>query len=296
MNNILITGAGGLLGSHLVPLLAGRGQVFATARSVRPETVDARIVPLDLSREIDLSALPAKVDSVIYLAQSSRFREFPDAADDILAVNVAQPIALLDYARRAGARNFVYASTGGVYGSGDNPLVEDSPAPPPGQTLGFYPATKRAAEILAEAWSPYLNVAILRFFFIYGAGQKRDMLVPRLIDSVRQGRPVTLQGEDGLSINPIHVSDAAIATAAAAALERSATLNVAGPEVLSLRGMCDIIGRKLGREPAYETQPDRKPADLVADISAMRDLLHDPAVRFEEGVEDLVETAPDAAE
>jgi nucleoside-diphosphate-sugar epimerase len=289
LTNILITGAGGLLGSHLIPLLAKTSQVFATSRTGRTADGEARTIPLDLSREIDFAALPARVDAVIYLAQSSRFREFPDAVDDIFGVNVAQPVALLDYARRAGASNFVYASTGGVYGSSDNPLAESDPAPPQGQTLGFYPATKRAAEILAEAWSPFMNVAILRFFFIYGAGQKRDMLVPRLVDSVSEGRPVTLQGDGGLSINPVHASDAARATAAAAGLERSLTANVAGPEVLSLRDMCDIIGRKIGREPVYEVQTDKKPGSLVADISTMRAHLHDPAVRFEQGVEDLIE-------
>ena len=288
MTNILITGAGGLLGSHLVPLLAQNGTVFATSRSAQ-DAAGAQSIPLDLSGEIDVSQLPAKVDSVVYLAQSSRFREFPEAVDDIFGVNVARPVALLDYARRAGASNFVYASTGGVYGSADLPLAENSPAPAPSQRLGFYPATKRAAEILAEAWSPYMNVAILRYFFIYGAGQKSDMLVPRLVDSVIEGRPVTLQGEDGLSLNPIHVSDAARATAAAVGLDRSLTANIAGPEVTSLRGMCDIIGRKLGREPVYQFQADRKPASLIADISIMRQSLHDPSVRFERGVDDLIE-------
>lgn len=295
MTNILITGAGGLLGSYLVPLLAETGEVFATSRTPL-DSGDAHYVPLDLSREIDPSALPEKIDAVIYLAQSSRFREFPETAEDIFGVNVARPIALLDYARRAGARNFVYASTGGVYGSADGPLTEQSPAPPRGQSLGFYPASKRAAEILAESWSPFMNVAMLRYFFIYGAGQKHDMLVPRLVDSVREGRAVTLQGGDGLRINPVHASDAARATAAAARLDRSATVNVAGPEVLSLRDICAVIGGRIGREPVFEVQPDRRPGDLIADISTMRTILHDPEVRFAEGVEDLIETVPGISE
>jgi nucleoside-diphosphate-sugar epimerase len=288
VSRTIVTGANGLLGSHLVPLLAESGEVFAASRTAASAGPGVTPLALDLSAPIDMTALPASVDTIIYLAQSSRFREFPDAADDIFQVNTAQLLAMLDYGRRAGARNFVYASTGGVYGTTEEVLTEESPTPPPGQTLGFYPASKLAGEILAKTYAPYMNVVILRYFFIYGAGQKRDMLVPRLVDSVRDGRPVTIQGQSGLRINPVHAADAADATAAAARLDRSATINVAGPETLSLRAMCDAIGRKLNKEPVYQVQADQEATSLVADTKAMSELLVPPSRRFADGVADLI--------
>ena len=271
MARILITGAGGLLGRHLLPLLEEQDEVFAPR--------------LDLSRPLDTATLPPQIDAVIYAAQSNRFREFPDAADDIFQVNTAQVAGMLDYARRAGARNFVYASTGGVYGTGDAPFAEDSPL---ARGLGFYPASKLAGEVIAEAYASQLNVAILRYFFIYGAGQKREMLVPRLIDSVREGRPITLQGGDGLRINPVHASDAARATLAAARLERSAVVNVAGPETLSLRDMAETIGEAVGKAPVLEVRADQKPGHLIADTSKMAELLVPPTRRFADGIVELL--------
>lgn len=273
MKKTIVTGAGGLLGSYLVPLLSSDAEVIACGRDT-----------LDLSRPLDAGSLPDKVDSVFYLAQSNRFREFPEAAADVFQVNTAQPLAMLDYARRAGASHFIYASTGGVYAPSNAVIGEDSAL---ASGMGFYPASKRAAEILAEAYAPHMTVVILRFFFIYGAGQKSGMLVPRLVASVRDGQPINLQGEDGLRINPVHASDAARATAAAATLESSTTINVAGPEELSLRQMCETIGARLGKTPEYKVEPGASPR-MVAATDRMGALLVPPTVRFEEAVQELV--------
>jgi UDP-glucose 4-epimerase len=268
---ILVTGASGLLGTHLLPRLADE-RVVALGRPAA-----------NLSQPLDPASLPEKIDAVIYLAQSPRFRDFPDGAGDVFQVNVAQPLALLDLARRSGATHFVYASTGSVYAPSAEPIAEDGPLADP---MGFYPASKRAAELLASAYAPHLNVAILRFFFLYGAGQKRDMLVPRLVDSVRQRRPISLQGRDGIRINPIHADDAALAVKAALDLDESRTINVAGPEILSIREMGDAIGARLGAQPVYAVKEGGAGGDLIGDIGAMSRYLIAPGRRFRDGVAD----------
>lgn len=280
MSRILITGAGGLLGSHLVPLLSREHELFALGRGA-PEGATA--ITADLSNPVDPAALPANADSLVYLAQSPRFRDFPDGAADMFQVNVAQPLALLDWARRASVRRFVYASSGSVYAPSDRPIREDDPTPAP----GFYASTKLAAERLALAYGGMISVVCLRFFFIYGRGQKRDMLLPRLVDSVREGRPVTLQGSDGIRLNPVHAEDAARATAAALELDGAHAINVAGPEALSIRRICEAAGAALGRDPVFESAPPAA-GDLVADISRMSERLISPRIPFVEGVRDLL--------
>ena len=247
------------------------------------------VLPLavDLSRPLDPAALPERLDAVVWLAQSNRFRDFPEGADDMFQVNLAQLHGMLEQARRAGARRFVYASTGSVYAPSGSPLTEDSPTGRAGE-LGFYAASRLAAELLVGSYKDVMDVSILRFFFVYGRGPKRDMLIPRLVDTVREGKTVTLAGEAGIRINPLNARDAAAAVEAALSLSGVNVVNVAGPEILSIRDICDVSGKAAGVEPVYQTQPDARPQDVVADITRMKALLGAPAIGFREGVSDLL--------
>lgn len=275
MKTILVTGARGLVGTHL---LEGHGGRFRFHALERPAG--------DLSRPIDPAALPERIDGVVYLAQSSRFREFPEGAADMFQVNVARPLELIEEARARGATHFVYASTGSVYAPGDAPLSEADPAP----ANGFYASSKRAAEQLLANYGPQMSVMLLRFFFVYGAGQKRDMLMPRLADSVRDGRAVSLQGQDGIRFQPLHAADAAQAAVAALSVKGSHTINVAGPEALSMREVCEAAGRRMGREPVFNADAAATPKHLVADTTLMERLLGPATRRFEDGVADIVES------
>ena len=286
MKTVLVTGAAGLLGKSLMPLLAADHRVVAVSRDGATHWPEPNVVPLaaDLSRPLDPAILPERIDAVVYLAQSPRFREFPDGAADMRQVNTDQPLALIEEARRRGASSFVYASTGSVYAPSVEPLSEDGPAP----ATGFYASSKMAAELLLRPYGPLLNVALLRFFFIYGKDQKRDMLLPRLVDSVSEGRGVTLDGEQGLRFQPLHVSDAAAAVARSIGLEGLNTINVAGPEILSIRAVCEAAGRAVGATPSFSVSPPGAPRDLVADTSRMRELLGAPTVHFEQGLADIL--------
>jgi len=290
MQKIIITGASGLVGSHLIPLLAKTCEIHALSR--RKPSTSARNIKyynIDLSGEVDYPQLPAKVDAIVYLAQSDNFRDFPEKAADVFQVNTAQVLHMLDYARQAGARSFIYASSGGIYGSSEseNGVSEDISVPASGN-LGFYLSTKLCSEILAENFAPYMNIALLRFFFVYGRGQKRGMLIPRLIDNVRGGNPVLLQGQDGIKINPVHASDAVYAIQAALTLEGCHRINVAGPDVLSLREICGLIGANVGIQPVYQVDQTSQPRNLIGDIENMKKYLCEPRRRFEEGMVDLI--------
>jgi nucleoside-diphosphate-sugar epimerase len=291
MKRCVVTGATGLIGSHLVRDLLQDWEVVALSRSPVPADLrdrGLRHVPVDLSQPWETSVLPDQVDAVIHLAQSEHYREFPNLAESLFSVNTFSTLKLLDYARQHGASSFVLASTGGVYGTGNQPFSEDGPVTT-GRQLGFYSDSKLCSELMAHNYRAYFSVMTLRFFFVYGPDQRPTMLIPRLVSSVREGKPIQLQGPDGLRINPIHVEDAVRAIRNALGQTDSHVVNVAGPTVLSLRQIGEQIGQILGRTPQFDVNAAATPGDLIADIARMSSLLWAPQISFEEGVSRFIQ-------
>ncbi len=287
MADILLTGSTGLLGSRLAPILAVDHRVTAVARRP-PADADTRVrwLVIDLGQPDLASRLPGEVDVVIHLAQGATFREFPEKAMETFMVNVGSTAQLLDWAQRAGARQFIFASSGSVYTdrSGQSHL-EDEPVSIPSLS-SHYAATKLAGETLAMSYAPHFAVLVLRPFVMYGPNQDGSMLVPRLVESVRTGRSVRLVGEEGMRVNPIHVADAADAVMASFSLRDTEVLNLAGPEVVSLRHMAECIGAVVGSAPQFDTVPGA-PLDVIGDIEKMTKLVGPPTTRFEDVVGEL---------
>jgi nucleoside-diphosphate-sugar epimerase len=283
---VLVIGATGLIGEALTSALHETCQVHCISR--HPGTRDdVEWHAIDLALDKQVQGLPSRADAVVYLAQSEFFRAFPQRSADIFQVNVRQPLHFLEYARASGVRTFVYASSGGVYGSGDQPMKEELAIAARGN-LGFYPATKLCSEILAQTYAAFFKVVVLRYFFVYGPRQRPTMLIPRLIHSVKTGEAIALQGQDGIRINPTYVSDAVAATKRALELDFSDTINVAGPEVLTMRQIGALIGKALGREPLFSVDQKASPSHLMGDISRMGQLLTPPRVKFAEGLEAML--------
>lgn len=286
---ILITGGAGFVGSRLIKKLANDHEVFALVRQL-PVRQDPNVQWLvqDLAEAQWTVALPYRIDAVVHLAQSSHFRDFPNQAMDVYAVSAGTTMRLLDWSHKAGARNFVLGSTGGLYGASEEPVEETGALPDQRNQLGFYFAAKRSAELLAQQYTGQINVATLRFFFIYGEGQPAQMLLPRLATNVRDGNAISLQGDNGIRLNPVHVDDAVDAICKGLALKESRLINIAGPEVTTLRAISEEIGRQVGREPVFNVDKIAQPNHLVADISRMSRVLGAPGIGIERGIAELL--------
>jgi UDP-glucose 4-epimerase len=279
---LLLTGATGFLGQALLPVLAQRDEVVALHRpGVQPPTPErVRWVAQDLTAPLS-DELPEHIDAVLHLAQSRRYREFPDGAVDVIGINTMATTRLLDYCHRAGGKTFVFASTGAVSGAGPNHIHEDdTPAP-----SNLYAISKHAGEQIVEQYRSLLAAHSLRYFFIYGPGQE-GMMMPGIIGRVEHGQDVQLAGQDGISINPVYVDDAARATAAALDLDDSATINIAGPQTLTIRQIADLVGWELGISPRFANVPEQ--ADFIASIERMSQLLPAPTTSPGEGLARMV--------
>ena len=86
-NNILITGANGLLGRYLVELLSKKHRVFAVVKNKKKLQFklnkNISVLEMDLSN-IDIKILPSKVDVIYYLAHSNHYKNFPEGVEDMI--------------------------------------------------------------------------------------------------------------------------------------------------------------------------------------------------------------------
>jgi len=113
------------------------------------------------------------------------------------------------------------------------------------------------------------------------------MLIPRLIDNVKARRPISLQGEQGIRINAIHVFDSVEVLKNAVEIKKSCTINIAGPDLLSIRQIGDIIGKPLNSKTIYKILPT-EPRDLFANISTMQEQLWSPRISLKDGIKELL--------
>jgi UDP-glucose 4-epimerase len=252
---ILVTGASGFLGKYLVRMLAKRHEVIATSpRPLPSEMAEIRHIQIDFSAAWNREALPAMVDCIVHLAQSPHYRNFPAAAQHIAATNLTSTAELLAYAQAVGAQHFVLASTGGVYPMPTTAMDEKLPIRP----CGYYAVTKYASELLAGEYAAWMNICVLRCFFLYGPDQQADRLVPSLFEKVRSGEDIYLDGhQNGMIFTPTYIEDAAAIFERSIEDRWSGIFNLAAPTTIDLRSFATLIGERLDRTPRFSIRPEK---------------------------------------
>lgn len=251
----LVTGGGGYLGTAIVRQLRARGdEVLVLGRNAYPhvEALGAVCVQADLERDTpDLAAKMAGCD-VVFHAAALPPRWSPYAS--FVRTNVDGTRRMLEAARAAGVRRFVYTSTPSVAFSGTaQEGVTEEQAPYPPSYLSPYAQTKAEAErMVLGANHPDLSVVALRPRLIYGEAEPH--MLPRLIERHRQGR-LRIVG-DGTAKNSLtYVENAAAAHLQAAdALAPGAPCSgraffVADPEPVVLWAWLNGIFEGIGLPP-----------------------------------------------
>lgn len=179
----LITGASGFIGQHLLDRLAGSGGVSAVDRrpaAALPEGVDFQLVDV-----LDPAWAPSITGgaTIIHLAGASGSRDA--TAEQCQRDNVDATVRVAHLAADSGAR-LIVASSSSVYG-GPPPNREDGPCTP----LNHYGVSKLEAERLALEITGGAALA-LRFFTVYGPGQRANMLFSRAIRAATSEETLTV--------------------------------------------------------------------------------------------------------
>lgn len=308
---VVVTGAGGFIGSTLVERLLAEG--FEAVVGIdsftdyydpalkRANLVGAladprfRLVEADLT-ELDLAGLFAGVDIVWHLAGQPGVRlSWSDGFDLYTHRNITATQRVLEAAKSAEVGRIVYASSSSVYGNAERyPTLEtDRPEP-----YSPYGVTKLAGEHLCSLYASNWNMATvaLRYFTVYGPRQRPDMATHRLINAAFDQTSFPMFGDGSQERSFTFVSDVVDATYRAGVildLPSGLVLNVAGDETCSLAQLIDLVGESVGRSVPLDHLPDqpgdaRKTGGSTALISKYLEWA--PRVSLAEGVAAQVES------
>lgn len=285
---VLVSGANGLLGRELCVVLSRNHQVTGLVHtSIENPVPDVNYVVADLSRSLEMSTLPREIDAVFHLAQSAQFRDFPAGTRDTFQVNTSSTLDLLEYCRIAAGRQFFLASTGGVYEGQSGPIPEAGLLIPPSE-IGFYFASKLASEMFSSTYRQVFDVTVMRFFFMYGPRQRHDMFLPRIVNRVINGDAISISSTGGIRVNPILVDDVARVLESLLGQNMPPTMNIGGPDVVSIRQIAEQVGHLVSREPVWEA--GNTSTDIIADITTMRGFLGDVQLTpLNKGLEYLIQ-------
>jgi nucleoside-diphosphate-sugar epimerase len=262
---VVVTGAAGFIGSHLTRALAVAGHDVVAVDRRRPADL-AELVRTGVTvTECDLVtgdlAPISDADVVLHLAGRPGVRSsFGAGAADTCRDNVTATGRLLT-ACAAGKPRFVLASSSSVYGDADRPCVESDGTDP----RSPYARSKSEAEKLTQlAADGGLPAVVLRYFSVYGPGQRPDMAFHRFIEAALDGSPAPLYGDGGQSRSFTFVGDVVEATMLAAwtPLPAGTILNVGHPVTVRVRDALDRIGTLLGAPPPTVPE-DPVPGDVT---------------------------------
>lgn len=304
---VLITGAAGFIGSHLVEasLAAGHQVVGVDSFTDYYEPAIKRAhwdcfarhprfipVPHPIAHPAFEDAL-AGTDIVFHLAGQPGVRaSFGPEFRWYLENNVEATHRLLTLAEAASVPRIVYASSSSVYGRIPLPAREDGPTRP----YSPYGVTKHAAESLVRvaAENGRLDTVSLRFFTVYGPRQRPDMAFHRFIRSISTGQPVTVYGDGRQTRDFTFVDDVVRAMWRAADHGRcGGTYNIGGGHRMSLNDTLTAIAEAIGK-PADIRYGDPMPGDVPdtgGDISrAETELGWKPRTHIADGIRAQVES------
>jgi UDP-glucuronate 4-epimerase len=230
-------------------------------------------------------------DAVLNLAARAGVRQSVANPRCYVETNVGGTLNLLELCRDHSIGKFVLASSSSLYGdSRALPCQEDADTSHP---LSPYAASKKAAETLCYTFHHLygIDVAVLRYFTVYGPASRPDMSPFRFVQWIYEGRPVQING-DGLQTRDFtYVDDIARGTIASMRSGGYEVINLGSDRPVVLLDVVRHIERLVGREAHLEFRPAQQ-ADVKgtwADIGRARAVLGwQPQVGYEEGFSNLV--------
>jgi UDP-glucose 4-epimerase len=307
MRIVLVTGGAGFIGSHLAEALVARGDRvrvldnLCTGQRSNLASVEKKIefIEGDVADPAQAAKAVAGVDCVFHEAALASVPRSVEHPLDTHEACVTGTLVMLDAARKAGVRRFVYAASSSAYGDQPSSPKRETDLPAP---ISPYGAAKYAGESYCQAFAATygMQTVALRYFNVFGPRQdpnsQYSAVIPRFITAMLAGQRPTIYG-DGLQSrdfsyiqNVVHGN--LLAAEAPAGQVSGRVFNVANGRSTNLLDLLKLLNKYLGTsiEPVHEPARAGDVRESLADITqARKHLGYEPPVDFDEGLRRSIE-------
>lgn len=308
MQHALVTGGAGFIGSHLVARLLASGYRVTVIDNFDPFYAEAiklqniqghrghpqySMVRGDIRSADELRfKLRDSYDIIVHLAARAGVRPSIENPLAYQETNVAGTQNLLEFAKERRITKFVFASSSSVYGV--NPRVpwreSDSVLLP----ISPYASTKVSGELLGHTYSHLYGIRFigLRFFTVYGPGQRPDLAIHKFARMMQEGRAIPVFGDGSMKRDYTYVEDIVSGIASAMTYDASSyeIVNVGNDRTVTLLEMIQSLETVLEIKARIQFLPEQ-PGDVPqtwACIDKARTLLgYNPATQFLDGLREF---------
>lgn len=250
-----ITGGSGFIGSKLIhKLLRSNWRIITTGNKIEQKLdyLENLIVLEPCLIGIDWDRVKAeKIDCLFHLSANND--TLATDRDEVMRANVSDSAYVFSVAKDAGCKQFVYASSGAIYGKSPTPFKEDMVP----ETLNIYAESKIRMEKYAAvfACTNKFNVSGLRFSNVYGPGElhkgKRASMITQMAEMMNHGGPIRLFRDGRQRRDWIHVDDVVDACIKAAEFDGGhEVFNIASGESVDFLELRKILSEYFGHRNA----------------------------------------------
>jgi len=305
---VLVTGADGFIGSHLVELLAAGGakvRALSLYNSFNDwgwlEEVDRNqgvdVVVGDIRDSALVNTIVKGVDVVFHLASLIAIPYSYSAPQSYIDTNVGGALNVVHAAREHGVRRVIHTSTSEVYGTALRvPIDEDHPLQPQSP----YSATKIGADAIALSFNRSFGVpvTVARPFNTYGPRQSARAVIPTILTQLLSGRRRIQLGRTDPTRDFNYVTDTCRGLIALAECDAAIgqVVNIGSGTEISVGDLAALIAELAGTELEIETdserlRPERSEVErLLCDNSKIRALTDwKPQVSLRDGLTSTIE-------
>jgi len=297
--HIVVTGAAGMVGSHVAEQLLARGDRVVGVDDLSTGDLAnlSGVLGSDGFEFIEadactLSELPAGTDAVMHLGSPASPRHFRDLPIEVLRAGSLSTLNILDLADRAGV-TVLFASSSEVYGEPEvHPQREDYRGSV--STLGeraCYDEGKRFSEAALDTYRLRrgLDTRIARIFNTYGPRMRLDdgRIVVTLAQQALRGEPLTIHGDGTQTRSFCYVDDLAAGLIALLDSDVVEPVNLGNPVEMTVLEMAELIVAATGStsDVVFAPRPENDPSRRCPDITRARELLGwEPTVAVDDGV------------